>query len=101
MPLLQLPPEILPMIVRLLTDDEGELCHADVNPFLKVNRALYACLNRALWQEAVKLESVTDRVFTHLIRTNYLERLELSLELGADIETRIRELSTAYIDAYD
>jgi ankyrin repeat protein len=95
MPLLQIPLEIMLMIARLLTDDEGKLCFADLNAFLKVNRALYACLNCTLWQEAVEFQDITERVFTHLIRTNDLARLEFFLELGADIETdlpKFREL---------
>jgi hypothetical protein len=77
------------MIARLLTDEDGQLCLADFNSFL--NRALYACLNRTLWQEAVELESMTHCVFTHLIRTNDLPSLKLFLELGAAIETRLPE----------
>jgi ankyrin repeat protein len=95
MPVPQIPLEILLMIARLLTDDEGKLRFADFNAFLKVNRALYACLNRTLWQEAVEFQDITERVFTHLIRTNDLARLEFFLELGADIETdlpKFREL---------
>jgi hypothetical protein len=72
----QLPLEILLMIARFLTDDEGELSLADFSSFLKVNRALYACLNRTLWQEAVEVDSITECVFTHLIRTNDFARLE-------------------------
>jgi ankyrin repeat protein len=85
----QFPLEILLMIARLLTDDEGKLCIADFNSFLKVNRALYACLNCTLWQEAVEFEDITERVFTHLIRTNDLARLKFFLELGGHIETNL------------
>jgi ankyrin len=87
MPSPQIPLEILLTIARLLTDDGGELCLADFNSFLKVNRALYACLNRALWQEAVRSSSTTEHVFSHLFRTNNLTRLKFFLELGADVET--------------
>jgi ankyrin repeat protein len=93
MPLLQIPLEILLMIARLLTDDEGKLCFADLNSFLKVNCALYACLNCTLWQEAVKFKNTTERVFTHLVRSNDLARLEFFLELGADIETDLPKFS--------
>jgi hypothetical protein len=91
MPPPKLPLEILIMIARILTDEEGHLCLADFNWFLKVNRALYACLNRTLWQEAVELQSMTHCVFTHLIRTNDLPSLRFFLELGAAIETRLPE----------
>jgi hypothetical protein len=83
----QIPLEILLMIAHLLTDDEGGLCFADFNSFLKVNRALYACLNRPLWQEAVDCGYMADYVFGHLIHTNNLARLKFFLELGADVET--------------
>jgi ankyrin repeat protein len=89
MPPRQLPLELLLMTARLLTDDDGELCLADFNSFLRINRALYACLNRTLWQEAVKSESITARVFAHSIHTNDLARLKFFLELGANIETQI------------
>jgi ankyrin repeat protein len=94
MPLLQIPPEILLMIARFLIedeDDDGELCFADLNSFLQVNRALYACLNRTLWQEAAKSILTTEHVFTHLIHTNDLTRLKFFLELGADLETLLLE----------
>jgi ankyrin repeat protein len=87
MPPPKFPLEILLMIAHLLTDDEGKLCFADFNSFLKVNRALYSCLNRTLWQEAVEFESITARVFTHLIRINDLAHFRSFLELGADVET--------------
>jgi ankyrin repeat protein len=89
MPPPQLPLEILIMIAHLLTDDKGELCFADFNSFLKVNRALYACLNRTLWQEAVGFKSTTRRVFTHLIHTNDLARLKFFLELGGCIDIHL------------
>jgi hypothetical protein len=94
MPPPKLPLEFLLMIARLLTDDqgEGELCFADFNSFLKVNCALYDCLNRTLWQEAVEDDSIIKRVFTHLFRTNNLAPLKFFLELGADIETDLPEL---------
>jgi ankyrin repeat protein len=87
----QLPLEVLLMIAHLLTDDEGRLCFADFNSYLKVNRALYACLNHTLWQAAVGFWRATNRVFTHLIRTNDLTRLEFFLGLGADIETSLSQ----------
>jgi ankyrin repeat protein len=88
----KLPLEILLMIARLLTDDDGELCCADFNSFLKVNGALYACLNRTLWQAAVDSESIAKRAFTHLIRTNNVARLEFFLELGANPETAVKKV---------
>jgi ankyrin repeat protein len=91
MSLLQLPFEPHLMIAGLLTDDDGELCFADFNSFLKVNNTLYASLNRTLWQEAVKFPSISDRIFTHLFHTKDLAHLKFFLELGADIETRLRE----------
>jgi hypothetical protein len=66
MPPPKLPLEILLMIARLLTDHKGELCFADFNSFLKINRALYACLNRTFWREAANFDSITDRVLTYL-----------------------------------
>jgi ankyrin repeat protein len=87
----KLPLEILLMIARLLTNDEGKLCFADFNSFLKVNRALYGCLNRTLWHEATEVRSIADHVFTRLLRTNDLVHLNFFLELGADIETALTE----------
>jgi hypothetical protein len=87
MPPPKFPLEILLTIADLLTDDEDELCFSDFNSFVQVNRTLYACLNRTLWQEATKFDASTRRVFTHLIRTNDLASLKFFLELGADIET--------------
>jgi ankyrin repeat protein len=85
------------MVAPLLIDGEGDLCLADFNSFLKVNRALYSCLNRTLWQAAVESTSTTDRVFTHLILTNDLASLKFFLELGADIETLLDELDSIAI----
>jgi ankyrin repeat protein len=93
MPPPQLSLEILLMIAHLLTDDEGKLCFADFNSFLKVNRALYACLKRTLWKKAVYDDHMTVVVFTHVIRTNDLTRLKFFLELDADIETVLPEFS--------
>jgi ankyrin repeat protein len=87
----QIPPEILLMIARLLEDDDGGFCFADLNSLLKVNRTLYACLNRTLWQQAVGSGSTTERAFTHLIRTNDLTSLKFFLGLGADVETLLLE----------
>jgi ankyrin repeat protein len=101
MPPPQLPLEILLMIARLLTDDEGELSLADFNSFLKVNRALYACLNRTLWQEAVEFEDIAEPVFKHLIRTNDIARLKFFLELGADIETDLLDFIIDGSDDWD
>jgi ankyrin repeat protein len=87
MPSPQLPLEILLDIAHLLTDDDGKLCFADFNSFLKVNRTLYVCLNRTLWQKAVESKPTTMCVFNHVIHTNDLARLKFFLELGADVET--------------
>jgi ankyrin repeat protein len=89
------------MIAHLLTDDEGRLCFADFNSYLKVNRALYACLNHTLWQAAVGFWRVTNRVFTHLIRTNDLTRLEFFLGLGADIETSLSQFVHGDDESFD
>jgi ankyrin repeat protein len=95
MPPPKLPLEILLMIARLLlTDDEGEPCFADFNSFLKVNRSLYDCLNRTLWEKAAESKSTTERLFTRFIRANNLSRLEFFLELGADVETIVRDFNS-------
>jgi hypothetical protein len=74
MPSPQLPLEVPLMIARILLDDEDDLALANFNSFLKVNRALYACLNRTLWQEAAGFDDITERIFTHLFRTKDLAR---------------------------
>jgi ankyrin len=84
------------MIAYLLTDDKGELCFADFNSLLKVNRALYACLNRTLWQKAVEFKDITDCVFTHLLLTNDLARLRFFLELDPDVEISLRGIKGDY-----
>jgi ankyrin repeat protein len=89
--LLRIPVEILLTIALLIEDDGGGFSFADFNSLLKANRALYNCLNRTLWKKATESEDITERVFTHLIRTNHLERLEFFLELGANTETLLRE----------
>jgi ankyrin repeat protein len=95
MPPPQLPLEILIMIARhLLADTEDELRFANFNSFLRVNCAIYACLNRTLWEEAVESTSATKRVFTHLISTNNLSRLEFFLELGADVDIILPEFNS-------
>jgi ankyrin repeat protein len=91
MPPPQLPLEILLMIAHLLTDEDGYISLSDFNSFLRVNRALYACLNRTLWREAAEFQDITERVFTHLIHTNDLARLKYFLELDADVETHLPE----------
>jgi ankyrin repeat protein len=99
MPPPKLPLEILLMIARLLlTDDEGEPCFADFNSFLKVNRSLYDCLNRTLWEKAAESKSTTERLFTRFIRANNLSRLEFFLELGADVETIVRDFNSPFIN---
>jgi ankyrin repeat protein len=89
MPLLTLPVEIIFMIARLLTDDQGEVCFADLNAFLQANSILNDCLDYSLWHEAVTSPSAAERVFTHLIRTDDLANLKFFLELGADIEMNL------------
>ncbi|KAA8904891.1 hypothetical protein FN846DRAFT_951826 [Sphaerosporella brunnea] len=97
----QIPLEILLMIAHLLTDHEGWLCFADFNSFLKVNRALYACPNRPLWQEAVDCGYMEDYVFGHLIHTNNLAGLKFFLELGADVEALLQgEFKNGRFDRY-
>jgi hypothetical protein len=86
--------EILLMIARLLEDDDGGFCFANFNSFLKVNRVLHSSLNRTLWQQAVGSNFITQRVFTHLLRTNNLPRLKFFLELGADVETLLPEFDS-------
>jgi ankyrin repeat protein len=88
MPPPKLPLEILLTIGRLLINNKGALRFADFNSFLQVNRALCACLNHTLWREAaLEVSSITERLVTHLIRTNDLARLGFFPELGADTET--------------
>jgi ankyrin repeat protein len=89
MPLPNLPLELLLMIAHHIRDDDGELRYDDFNSFLQVNRALYACLNRILWEKARMHEVQTRRAFAHLIKTNNLAGLEFFLELGADVEVRL------------
>jgi ankyrin repeat protein len=86
------PLEILEMIPHHHTDDDGELCLADFNSFVKINRVLYSSLNRELWKKAVESKSTTARVFTQLIRTNNLTLLGSFLKLGADTETLLPQL---------
>jgi ankyrin repeat protein len=89
MPPPKVPLDILLLIPPLLTDDDGKLCFADFNSFLKVNRALYDCLNRTLWKKAVACRSTTKHVFEHIIHTNDVKSLKFFLELGAEVETRL------------
>jgi ankyrin repeat protein len=91
MPPPQLPLEILFNIACLLTNDKGELCFADFNSFLKINRAVYVGLNHILWQQAAVSKDMTECVFMHLIRNNDLAGLKFFLELGADVETLLLE----------
>jgi ankyrin repeat protein len=101
MPPPKLPLEILLMIARLLVDDEGKLCFADFNSYLQVNRVLYGCLNRTLWQEAVEVDSITHHVFAHLIQTNDSARLKFFLELGAEVETILQDYDSNAMDTSD
>jgi hypothetical protein len=90
MPPPELPLELLLMIAHHIRDDYGELRYGDFNSFLQVNRALYTCLNRALWQEAGEHSFGTQRVLTHLIKTNNAEGLSFFLSLGGvDVEARL------------
>jgi hypothetical protein len=82
------------MIARLFIDDDGALSYADCDSFLKANRVLYACLNRARFKPAVLSDIATERVLTQLISTVSVRRLMIFLELGVDIETRLQD-STA------
>jgi ankyrin repeat protein len=91
MPPPKIPLEILLMIARLLINKNGKLSFADFNAFLKVNRALYDCLNRTLWRKAVSWNPMADRVFTQLIRTNALSSLKYFLSLGANSEIFLNE----------
>jgi ankyrin repeat protein len=86
MPLLQLPLELLIDIADYITDSNGECCYKDLNSFVQVNRALYVRLNPILWQQTVKCNDITERIFKNLINTNNLACLEFFLELGANIE---------------
>jgi hypothetical protein len=89
MPPPKFPLELLLMIARHIRDDHAELRYGDFNSFLQINRTLYTCLNRMLWEEAREHEVGTQRIFTHLIRTNNLAGLESFLELGADVAVHL------------
>jgi ankyrin repeat protein len=91
-----LPLELLLMIAHNIRDDDDELRYDDFNSFLQINRTLYACLNRLLWQQAREHEVDTQRVLTHLIGTNNLAGLEFFLELGADVEVGLPSFGTSY-----
>jgi hypothetical protein len=77
---------------QLLTADEGDRGFANFNSFLKANHELYACGSRTLWRKAAQSTTMTNRAFTHLIRTNNIPRLSFLLEMGADIETKLLEV---------
>jgi ankyrin repeat protein len=87
----KLPLEILLMIARLLTDEEGKLRFSDFNSYVQVNRVLYSSLNRTLWREAAADDTITPHVFAHLIRSNDAARLKFFLELGAEVETILQD----------
>jgi ankyrin repeat protein len=90
MPYPEIPLELLLMIAHHIRDDQGELRYGDFNAFLQVNRALHDCLNRMLWKEAAEHKFGTQRVLTHLIKSNNPASLEFFLELGAvDLEVRL------------
>jgi ankyrin repeat protein len=99
MPPPELPFELLLTIAHHIRDDYGELHYGDFNSFLQVNRALHACLNRILWKEAGENEVGTQRVLTHLIKTNNRLGLEFFLlELGADVEVRLPAFDMTCLD---
>jgi ankyrin repeat protein len=98
MPPPELPLELHLMIAHQMRDDDGKLRYGDFNSFLQVNRALYACLNRKLWKEAVEHEAGTQRVFTHLIKANDLAGIVFFLKLGADIEVRLPAFKLTNLD---
>jgi hypothetical protein len=95
MPPPELPLELLLMIAHHMRGKDGELRYGDFNSFLQVNRALYACLNPMLWEEAMDHEVGTQRVFTDLIGTNKLAGLEYFHKLGVDVEVRLPVFSIA------
>jgi ankyrin repeat protein len=84
-----LPFDVLLLIADEMTDDNGELCLDDLNTFLQVNSSLYHKLNPRLWKEALSNQKTTARVFTHLLKTRNLERLQYFIDLGADVETHL------------
>jgi hypothetical protein len=86
----KLPLDILLMIARLLTDEDGEICFADFNSFLKVNCELYNLLNPKLWKAAVKSKPMSALVFAHFIRRNDLPTLKKFLDFGADVDTHLK-----------
>jgi ankyrin repeat protein len=100
MPPPELPLELLLMTAHHIRDDDGELRYDDFNSFVQVNRVLYTCLNRMLWKEAVKHETVTQHVLTHLIESDNLARLEFFLDLGADVDVHLPALEITGLDEW-
>jgi hypothetical protein len=66
------------MIARLLIDDDGELSYADCDSFLKPNRVLYVCLNRARLKPAVLSDIATEGLLTQLLSTVSVRRRGLN-----------------------
>jgi hypothetical protein len=89
MPPPEIPLELLLMIAHHIREDHGELRYGDFNSFVQVNRALYSCLNRMLWKEAVENEVSTQRVLTRLINTDNLKGLSFFLE-QPDVNFEVR-----------
>jgi ankyrin repeat protein len=84
-----IPPEILVQIADNISDEHGNIRYHDFNSFLQVNQTLYKYLNARLWKEAANHPVDTQRVFTHLIKTNNLKALGFFLDLGGDPEVRL------------
>jgi ankyrin repeat protein len=88
----RLPPELLLNIADHITDSEGKCRYADLNSLVQANRTYYICLNTILWKQALESTCKTELIFLSLIHgrnTIRLSRLELFLELGANIESRL------------
>jgi ankyrin repeat protein len=82
------------MIAENITDEHGDRDFSGFNSFVQVNRALYRCLNPALWRGATQSTVMTQRALTHLINTNNATRLRSFLQLGADVETCLPSFNT-------
>jgi ankyrin repeat protein len=87
MPPPRLPLELLLIISDNITDDRGERRYGDFNAFLKVNVALYSCLNHILWQQAVGCQATVARALIYIIGTRNIDALKRFLEFGADVDT--------------
>jgi hypothetical protein len=75
------------MIARLLLEEEDDLALVNFNSFLKVNRALYACLIALFGKKprgsTTSLSAYSRTYFAQTI----LRVFKFFLELGADVET--------------